>query len=151
MREILFRGKSLITHEWIYGDLFQHGEQRFIMAEGKNTEVEPETVGEFTGHIDKNGVKIFEGDIINYESPGYSVKYGTINFGKYALHTDCPAYNIGFYISWLNNPFVRQDLGFWLEQREIVIIGNIYDNPELLGTSEYADNPTEQPLLAPAT
>ena len=132
MREILFRGRSLITHEWIYGDLFQHSEQRFVMAEGRNTEVEPETVGQFTGHTDKNGKKIFEGDIIKYETPGCSVKYGTINFGKYAINPDNPPLNIGFYISWLNNPFVRQDLGFWLEHREIVIAGNIQDNLELI-------------------
>lgn len=132
MREILFRGKNKVTGEMIRGNLYQHGEQCFIMANNRNTEVLPKTVGQYTGLTDVNDVKIFEGDIITYEAPGCSVKFGTINFGKYATLSDCSPYNIGFYISWLNNMFVRQELGFWVEHREIVIVGNIYDKPAKL-------------------
>lgn len=135
----VFRGKRKDNGEWVEGFFTCAtdccGRSYFIDVPRKDPddsnhryEVDSETVCEFTGLTDKNGVKFFEGDIIKYETPGYDdVVYGTINFGEYAI------YNIGFYISWLNNLFIRQDLGFWLKQREIVIIGNIYDNPELLG------------------
>lgn len=65
MREIIFRGKSLVTKEWVFGDLFQHGDQRFIMAGGHNVEVDPESVGQYMGCDDENDVKIFEGDIVH--------------------------------------------------------------------------------------
>lgn len=134
MRKIQFRGRRKNDGKWCYGDYIRCGVRTYIRdrVEDYYTEVEFETVGQFTGHTDKNGKKIFEGDIIKYETPGCSVKYGTINFGEYAINSDNPPLNIGFYISWLNNPFVRQDLGFWLEQREIVIAGNIQDNLELI-------------------
>ena len=75
MRAIIFRGRNLITGEWVTGDLFQHEEQRFIMADNRNTEVIPETVGQFIGALDKNGKKIFEGDRILINGSIYEVKY----------------------------------------------------------------------------
>lgn len=131
----IFRGKEFDTSKWVIGYLDAAAPPDYayiITGDEKTCRVDPETVGEWTTRFDKKVERIFEGDIIKYETPSCSVKYGVINFGKYAIHADGSTYNIGFYISWLNNPFVRQDLGFWLEQREIVIIGNIYDNPELL-------------------
>ena len=130
----IFRGKRVDTGQWKEGYLLGvqkkvDGKDLFFIVDkvGEYHRVDPETVGEFTGLYDKDGTGIFEGDIIKYETSGYDdVVYGTINFGKYAI------YNIGFCISWLNNLFIRQDLGFWLKQREIIIIGNIHDNPELL-------------------
>ncbi len=147
MREILFRGKRVDNGEWAespypYGTMSSGVVQHDFISQ---------TVGQYTGHTDKNEKKIFEGDIIKYETPDCSVIYGTINFGEYAI------YNIGFYISWPNYLYVRQDLGFWLKQREIVIIGNIYDNPELIEdmdikpAAKRGDAPAEQLALAPAT
>lgn len=139
----IYRGKRIDTGEWKEGYL--HGVQDrltgkdlfFIVDENNESHrVNPETIGEYTGLTDSNGTGIFEGDIIKHENPGWEIKYGVINFGKYGVTPDNPTYNIGFYVNWLNDPFVRQDLGFWLEQRGIENIGNIYDNPELLGGAD---------------
>jgi uncharacterized phage protein (TIGR01671 family) len=71
MREILFRGKRTDTKEWVEGMAFPHDNDRVTMFSQHSMdgilvgkEVNPETVGQFTGLTDKNSVKIFEGDIL---------------------------------------------------------------------------------------
>lgn len=122
MREILFRGKSPITQKWVYGDLFQHGEQRFIMADNRNTEVLPETVGQYTGLTDKNAAKIFEGDIVKT---------------KYGRHCKVTWFSSRCYVQWDLSPVEDKHeapdyFDIW-DFKNLEVIGNIYDNPELAG------------------
>lgn len=136
MREILFRGKvpedsrdEELREKWVEGNLVHQTEyygspvdRYHILYTGEfhcdfydSVEVVPKTVGQFTGLLDKNGTKIFEGDII-YNGHGYPgvVKwsYGTF-IVRFAVGDD-----------W--------DISQYVKEEYTEIIGNIYDNPELL-------------------
>jgi len=89
MREIEFRGKDIETGKWAFGDLHTlcdkphiHTEKSKFPYAGKRSFVIPETIGQFTGLLDKNGVKIFDGDIVRY----YRVDSRCIN-------PDCDPFN----------------------------------------------------------
>lgn len=126
MEEMLSRGKRKDNGEWVYGCLYScndgqyeiyfydedYGVTRFIC------DIISKTVGKFTGLTDKNGKKIFEGDILrNIESNAFVlICYGGCSF--------CYSYNGIIY--------GVNDIEAVLETNEWEAIGNIYDNPELL-------------------
>ena len=129
MREILFRGKGKNSGEWVYGNLFNPDKadtpaQICIGTYIARTcyEIDPETVCQFTGLYDKNGRKIFEGDIVegNSEYFTYTHPYGKVVYdgGQYLISFDDVLEDIECLGAWAN---------------DVEIIGNIYDNPELLG------------------
>lgn len=137
MREILFRGKRVDNGEWIYGDAVQfptHGIVRIVEQEPsyKDAEVDSETVGQYTGLTDKNGKKIFEGDVLNVHDQipmfdGYDtdeiVYNGKVMYIKNQGMYVCEGNNNGNALCALN-----------LDKCEV--IGNIHDNPELLEVAE---------------
>lgn len=134
MQEILFRGKDQHTSQWVYGHFYttpyagkdsKTFDYHFISnpnTYGSNMVI-PETVGQFTGLLDKNGKKIFEGDIIKI--PDDYDEFG-INAGE--------IYEVYFAFGGFRlKPKHSKAKGFWLEDDKTVeIIGNIHDNPELL-------------------
>lgn len=136
MREILFRGKRVNNGEWTEGDLIQSRDKTYIHPKANSfrvsetglsklivlREVYPETVGEYTGLTDKKGKKIFEGDIIICDTSMYRHVTGIV---KYSENASC------YYIEVLNS---SNDYLFNCEN--ILIIGNIHDNPELLEEKE---------------
>ena len=120
MREILFRGKKQ-NGEWLQGDLVNYGDKILIFSENAQNspdyyEVEPETVGQFTGVTDKNGVKIFEGDIL------IQVLYKE-NYYSCVKYIDNGFYSVGI------NGITSINI---LKSQGKIVIGNIHENPELL-------------------
>lgn len=128
-REILFRGKRIDNGEWVEGYYFIDLENKkpYIMLKErretiedwmvKSIEVIPETVGQFTGLLDKNGKRIFEGDIFgNNHVPCRHVIFKDGSFCFNVVHSQ-------------GADILSQDRVGRLE-----IIGNIHDNPEILTT-----------------
>lgn len=98
MREIVFRGKQVNDGMWIQGYLFQCWGRAYILWGMTNDtptmhEVKPETVGQFTGLLDKHGRKIFEGDIVGFtaENELWEPQYyeGTVYFCDGTFWVDC--------------------------------------------------------------
>ena len=129
MREILFRGKHFVSGKTVYGCYLNFCDTaHLIVNDGGSYRIDPETVGQFTGLTDKNGVKIFEGDIV-----------------RHYCHLPVPGSEIGTdrgTIKW-----DREECFFFrtsLDGKDKTIsakcvyevIGNIYDNPELIGGEE---------------
>lgn len=135
MKEILFRGKRKERDEWVYGSLVPKETNSyadgFLIIDGALNydelddyrpsysvySVVPETVGQYTGLTDKNGKKIFEGDIV-----------------KYINSSPCK-------IDYIDSQFVMMWKNFYrnferVYDDEIEVIGNIHENPELLEVKE---------------
>lgn len=121
MRGILFRGKRVDDNEWIYGDYFhiQEAKAHFISTDERNNRVYPESISEFTGLLDKTRRQIFEGDILKVSSSGSSY-YAKVEY-------DCGCF-------WVSNPDIQiPDTINNFKMEFVEVVGNIYDNPELLG------------------
>ena len=130
MREILFRGKREYTGEWIEGYLYitQRGQceisrySKSYDCERYTSVVIPSTVGQYTGLTDKNGKKIFEGDII--DTPDRLVKVvWFVGNAQFDLH----------FIRYKDEVAITKFKGIHMyDLKEYEVIGNIHDNPELL-------------------
>lgn len=171
MREILFRGKRKDTGEWVYGYLgvfkgisqiyvpFTEEEEKeneghiFSAIGGLWHTVSPETIGQYTGlseKTDKNGKKIFEGDIIRYADEGeYNMyleslecpeDYEGVDFSDlwtydivvYGIAVGYPAFDLNNH-EWECNGLSNLGESY---QYFYEVIGNIHDNPELLKECE---------------
>lgn len=143
MREIIYRGLRKDGRGWAYGSYIYNpmDEEHYIGAyeppknplrglEWNVYEVDSETVGQFTGLADKNGRKIFEGDIIERRLLP-TKQICTKSIAKYAER------HAAFAINDINGNVIEDYLDSILQMNfEIEVIGNRWDNPELLeGTS----------------
>lgn len=136
MREILFRGKRSDNGEWVEGG-YKHekvGEyftavfiiEQLTSGVWENNRVDPATVGQFTGMVDKNGKRIFEGDVVKF----YERQLGGEDVPIY----ECVEFSEGGFCThryFLNN-WLRNAVNGNIQLEDIEVIGNIHDNSELL-------------------
>lgn len=136
MREILFRGKRKDNDQWAQGSLFAEC-SRFEIVRGtcnnvgiEGVDVIPETVGQYTGLIDKNGKKIFEGDIVAWNNEELNDIDGLPFEDELSVVQFCEERK-GYINRGIDIEFVDDFVGF--DKNYYRVIGNIHDNPELLG------------------
>ena len=119
-REIVFRGRNdgylSLSGEWKEGDLLQIDSNRFIRTHERRFQVNPATVGQFTGLYDVNKKRIFEGDIVKACEMIYKVVFRD---GMFELSQGAEEIIFDTFVS------------FW-QVNEKKVIGNIHDNPELM-------------------
>lgn len=148
MREILFRGKRTDNGEWVEGYYYK---AKYCRTDDKLCDyitilymeqcnlpnshyiVNPETVGQYTGLTDKNGTKIFEGDIVKCVDANNGGSFTAIvSFGN-PNHQ----YNWGFQLIQMGGDNLNTDILLWVDMEEagayIKVISNIYDCAKIIG------------------
>ena len=146
MRTIKFRGKRLDNSEWVYGDLLRmHGVPCIYpdpAPDGWNDyEVIPDTVGQFTGLLDKNGKEIYEGDVLQrIPNEQYSDATGIpLDMLREDIGEGCDLVFVRYDESQSSVMYLSLSRKFnvhWLNTQYFTIICNIHDNPELLKQNE---------------
>lgn len=140
MREVLFRGKRTFNNDWIEGGYCCCDNKSYIVISIRYIpdtrdwdeadyyeenpvykpvfiEVVPKTVGQYTGLTDKNGTRIFEDDIVDILTENEEIGVIAYDEGGFVVNAD------GFCVDFHAN----------INGTDLEVIGNIYDNPELLG------------------
>lgn len=129
MREILFRGKRVTDGEWLEGSLWMDNGAPKIITPGNcvGYDVDPATVGQYTGLRDKNGQRIFEGDIVVFDNSPYNAYCepitGQIDWRNGSLCFKYQPWKSVFYRSLCSDDFFAAKCD---------VIGNVHDNPELV-------------------
>ena len=129
-REILFRGKRVDGHGWAEGGIVLRANGQIFISPIVNASqiiisaVDPDTVGQYTGLKDRNGKRIFEGDVVEYRGVGWDWEEQEM---------------VRAVVVWEYGGWTAQESdGCYLdpmaesEETQMTVIGNIYDNPELL-------------------
>ena len=148
MREILFRGQTRrygekvniagekLPSNWVYGGIFpQNDGGDFAIIYQQNPTIEKfmvyaDTVGQYTGVKDNNGVKIFEGDIIQVRFDYAECNQPTVWYKNYEVCFDDEYHEWGARMG-------EYTYNLWVYDRNCIVIGNVYDSPKLLLFEKY--------------
>lgn len=144
MDRYLFKAKRLDNGEWVIGNLVFSVYTRNDVCVGQYGNdigmhiVDPSTICQCTGLKDKNGNLIWENDIVKdlFSDVCAPIKYGS--------YQSCFDEHVGFYVDWTDKyaKRYRKDLGYWINMADTEIIGNVFDNPELLKRGTYEQKTT---------
>lgn len=121
MREIKFRGYGKDAKHWIYGSLLDERSAGIVAIQDEDChvwEVEPESVGQYTGHYDEMGTELYEGDIVS----------GYFEEDEWPAVVEWDEVTASFVLEGQCSQIRFDEMG----GLEIEIVGNIHDNPELL-------------------
>ena len=124
MREIKFRGVFTGCEKpiWMFGSLINKGSKYYIRTEIASYSIDPKSIGQYTGLKDRNGIDIYEGDIVKSDSG----KIGYVTFLQQEM---------GYVVAWHNCDTRlghRTRGGSYNMDNTLSVIGNIYTNPELI-------------------
>lgn len=144
----LFKAKFDDSDRWVKGELVEVNDSYLIIPNHASKisvcwfsasniiEVKKDTICQCTGLKDKNGNLIWENDIVK---DLFSDVYAQIKYGGYQSCIDSTKVeHIGFYVNWFGRyaKSRRKDLGYWINMVDAEIVGNTFDNPELLESGE---------------
>lgn len=146
MQEIKFRGQGTDTNDWYYGYYFvdRNGEAGILETDGARVFVEPETVCQYTGFLDKNGVEIYKDDLTHAKGSKtvFRIEWYQGAFFFVPHHTHEPDL-------WQNDEGKVNIIPMYLLMKKggmgnVEIIGNIHENPELLESKAQSGSGEEQ-------
>lgn len=130
----LFKAK-ICNGEWVAGFLHCKNDKWYISNKAGSPfayEVRPDTICQCTGLKDKNGKLIWENDIVKdlFSDACAQIKYGSYQSCFDSTKTE----HVGFYVDWSGKctKRYRKDLGYWINMVNAEVIGNIFDDPELI-------------------
>jgi len=134
MRQIKFRAQDIASNKWLYGDLRHHKDDVCIFEQGgtKGEQVKRDTVGQFTGLRDINGKDIYEGDILR--SPSGNIVAVEFGYKEHIVKHGWPNITDSFACyGWIARNVKKGITDFFDNEFAAgEVIGNIYDNPELI-------------------
>ena len=135
MRQIKFRAQDIASNKWLYGDLRHHKDDVCIFEQegNKGEQVKRDTIGQFVGLKDKNGKEIYEGDILR--SPLGNIVSVEFGYKEHIVKHGRPQITDGFACyGWIARN-VKNGITDFFDNEFAAgeVIGNIYDNPELIG------------------
>lgn len=127
MREIKFRGYGKDKKQWIYGSLLDEQSVGIVAIQDDNChvwEVDPESVGQYTGLKDADGREIYEGDVIRSDLLPHMMT---------TVCNGCVEYRNGaFYVEYIDHTYANLGDLIFYSGTSSTVIGNIHDNPDLL-------------------
>lgn len=134
--QVKYNGKHLLAGDWAYGSLIIKSNGIFIYVIERDelgtiirefeVEVIPETIGQYTGIIDKNGVKVFEGDLLKIKETEFNIE------GVHEVYYHKDGYVTSSVLFSNKDNAIKNCLQYQIRHKEAYVIGNKHNNPELL-------------------